>query len=252
MAWNNMYRPDYEYAKIVGTANPIEPVAKYVNVLKDEAYANDKYKKEWEAKVSAAKKEAELKDSQISDYKSKVTDRNAQTQPKVNKLNTEVEVGNTQIAINQVKPAEIMANTEYKKEQTLTEKETRQPGINLKNAQTFKANADGNYVVEQTKQVAPLAKATITHKDRTGRAALGQAGAAQTSAGAALTNAKTNQEKAAETARSNKVTEVISQQKANAATVNSLSALTLEEKKELKQTPAGKTAGKYENPVRGL
>lgn len=250
MAWNNMYRPDYEYAKIVGAANPIEPVAKYVNVLKDEAYANEKYQQEWAAKQEAARQKKLLDDSVIADNKSKVTDRDAQTQGKVNKLSTDVEVGNTQIAINQVKPGEIMANTEHKKEQTLTEKETRQPGINLKNAQTFKANADGNYVVEQTKQVAPLAKATITHKDRTGRAALGQAGAAQTSAGAAVTNAKTNQEKAAETARSNKVTEVISQQKANAATVNSLSALTLE--KELKQTPAGKTAGKYENPVRGL
>lgn len=114
MAWNNMYRPDYEYAKIVGTANPIEPVAKYVNVLKDEYVANTRYAQEWAAKQEAAKQKKALDQSTIDDNNSKVKDRDAYTQAKVNVALTEAYKNNSQGAVNEAKVPEIQANTEYK------------------------------------------------------------------------------------------------------------------------------------------
>ena len=252
MAWNNMYRPDYEYAKIVGAANLIEPVAKYVNVLKDEHVANMRYAQEWEAKQEAAKQKKLLDQSTIDKNNADTHQTKELTQPKVNETNAKTYLATTGAEKNVAEVPQIQANTELKKSEK-TKIDTLLPlEANEKNANVELSN---NQIAEsQQKQTwYPKAQqATITHKNRTGKAALGQVVAAQTSANAAAANAKTNKEKAAETARSNKVTEGITQQKANAATVNSLSAPTFEEKKELKQTPAGKTAGKYENPVRGL
>lgn len=246
MAWNNMYRPDYEYAKIVGTTNLIEPVAKYINILKDEHVANARYKQEWEAKQEAARQKKLLDDSVIADNNSKVKDRDSLTPVKVNDYKASAYQKTTAGDKNKVEIPKIQADTKLIGEKTTTEIETRQPIIDLKEAQTGQANAYAGKAIEETKQVAPLAKATITHKDRTGRAALGQAGAAQTSAGAAVTNAKTNQEKAAETARYNKEVEVMRKREADIKALSGLMAPTLEEKKELKQTAPGKANGGFQ------
>lgn len=240
----NTYKADYGYAQIVGAANPLEPIAKYVNVLKDEQVANDRYAQEWAAKQEAARQKRLLDESVIKDNNSKVTDRDAQTQPKVNLANSQTYKNNTGAAKDVAEVPKIQADTEHIKEKTISEKEFRQPTIDLKEAQTEQANAYAGKATEETKYVAPLANSKILHQKKTGDASVMHADASQKNARTNAGKLGVMQKNVNETIRNNKVVEKVKQREAEIKAFTSITAPSLEEKTaakvEVKQAVPGK------------